>query len=92
VGWAGIVGGGGIGSGGVPDGGCGSTMSVTSLDVAFPLESRATKVIVRSPTGRKDGALVVITGDGSTMSVADAAVRKEKTLDTVVGMPVGVVA
>jgi len=92
VGWAGIVGFGGIGSGGVPGGGCGSTMSVTSLYVQFPLESRAPKVIVRSPTGRNDGALFVTAGDPSTMSVADAAPRNETTLDTVLGIPVGVVA
>src|SRR6476659_8903505 len=89
---AGGVGGGGITSGGVPAGGCGRTISVTSLNVALPAPSRAPKVIVRLPTGRKAGALVVTTGLGSTMSVADAAERKETTPDTVFGTPVGVVA
>src|SRR6266480_1984572 len=88
---AGVVGGGGIGSGGVPGGGCGSTMSVTSLNVAFPLASRAPKVIVWLPTGRNAGALLVTMGLGSTMSDADAAERKATIPDTVSGIKVGVV-
>ena len=92
VGCAGIAGGGGIGSGGVPSGGCGSTISVTSLSVVFPLKSRASKVIVKLPTGRKAVALFVMTGDGSTMSVAEGELRNETMPDTVLGIPVGVVA
>src|SRR5947208_15143654 len=55
---AGAVGGGGIGSGGVPAGGWGSTMSVSSLNVAFRLTRRAPKVIVWLPTGTNGGAAV----------------------------------
>jgi hypothetical protein len=67
-------------------------MRVTSLNVAFPLQSRAANVIVKLPTGRNAGALVVMTGLGSTMSDADAAERNETTPETVFGTPVGVVA
>jgi hypothetical protein len=49
-------------------------------------------VIVKLPTGRNAGALFVITGNASTMSVADAALRKETMPETVLGIPVGVVA
>ena len=44
------------------------------------------------PTGKNDGALFVMTGLGSTMSVAEAALRNETTPETVFGTPVGVVA
>src|SRR5438093_3417377 len=91
---AGAFGAGGMGSGeaGVPAGGCGRMVRATSLKLVFPLASLAENLMVRVPTGRKDGALFVTTGLPSTRSVADAAERNETTVETVLGIPVGVVA
>ena len=67
-------------------------VSATSLEVAFPLASCAPNLIGQVPTGMKDGALFVITGCGSAMSVAEAAERKEGIPGALLGIPVGVVA